>query len=577
MKKKGFTLVELLAVIAILAVLVIIALPNVLRMFRNAKQNTFTNEVQNLVRSAEDKFVTSSILSGKNTCFDSSSNPLDMSGRDNLIYKIKLTNKGKVIEVYERDNDYELIANRKAGINRADIGSKYKVESAKTGITDCNGNELISGESVKKYAESTLNGADPVLGNGMVPITLSNDGVATYADEYDKWYSYKDKQWANSVILVNNPSKKYEVGDKIEEKDIRAYFVWIPKYSYRIFNMGNYDKLESTQPPNQVKEIEIVFGTSTTGEEDGECKTPMESGLSKAVDATKDCKVGDLMTHPAFLSIPSNGFWVGKFETGYNQNVNTNAPITNTTTWTATDAVVNEEKPNNIIVKPNVYSWRGSTVYNYFMSEYSFNRNLDSHMIKNTEWGAVAYLSHSKYGLKNEVRINNNSNYLTGSAAKEKDAVSSATENTKWNTTNGYTASTTGNITGVYDMSGGAWEYVSIYVQGQEELVNLTEIVNNPLYTKYLDKYSSSSNDTSYKYRILGDATGEMGPFYNSRSSWYNDFAVFTRITSPVFIRGGYINDKASTGQFSFHIVTLYDQNNHRNIDGTRLTLTPTN
>ena len=34
MKKKGFTLVELLAVIAILAILVIVAMPNVLGMFK---------------------------------------------------------------------------------------------------------------------------------------------------------------------------------------------------------------------------------------------------------------------------------------------------------------------------------------------------------------------------------------------------------------------------------------------------------------------------------------------------------------------------------------------------------------
>ena len=37
MKKKGFTLVELLAVIAILAILVIMALPAVLSMFTKAR------------------------------------------------------------------------------------------------------------------------------------------------------------------------------------------------------------------------------------------------------------------------------------------------------------------------------------------------------------------------------------------------------------------------------------------------------------------------------------------------------------------------------------------------------------
>ena len=46
MKKKGFTLVELLAVIAILAILVIIALPNVMGMFNQAKKNSFSTEIK---------------------------------------------------------------------------------------------------------------------------------------------------------------------------------------------------------------------------------------------------------------------------------------------------------------------------------------------------------------------------------------------------------------------------------------------------------------------------------------------------------------------------------------------------
>ena len=148
MKKKGFTLVELLAVIAILAILVIIALPNVLNMFRNAKQNTFATEVQNLVRSAEDKYLTTSLSNGNNTCFDSKTNKLDMGGRDDIVYVIKLTNKGKVIEVKVVDKSYQLIANEENGINRADIGNKYKVETRNktTEILDCNNNVLIEGE-----------------------------------------------------------------------------------------------------------------------------------------------------------------------------------------------------------------------------------------------------------------------------------------------------------------------------------------------------------------------------------------------------------------------------------------------
>ena len=62
MKKNGFTLVELLAVIAILAILVIIALPNVMGMFNTAKKNSFSNEVKEVIKQGKTQFVTDSGL-----------------------------------------------------------------------------------------------------------------------------------------------------------------------------------------------------------------------------------------------------------------------------------------------------------------------------------------------------------------------------------------------------------------------------------------------------------------------------------------------------------------------------------
>ncbi len=409
----------------------------------------------------------------------------------------------------------------------------------------------------------------------MIPVKISNDGEVTYADVYDKWYEYGQKQWANSVILVDNPTKKYTEGEVISESDIRAYFVWIPKYKYKLFNMGTYTALESSQPASQVKEIIIEFGTGNTEEKDGvECVTPMTSGNSG------QCKIGEYMTHPAFKSIPSNGFWVGKFETGYNQNSDVTTPITDTSKWTTANAQVNEKKPQNIIVKPNVYSWINSNVYNFFMSAYNFNRNLDSHMMKNTEWGAVAYLSYSKYGIMNEVRINNKTGYLTGYAADVKDGEASTTANKPWNTNTGYLASTTGNISGVYDMSGGNWEYMASYMDGygvknsnNVESGFTQEELNT--YSKYLDKYSSSSEMRLYNYRILGDATGELGPFWNNgylQSTWYEDISAFVYSTLPWVDRGRHYTGAAACGQFNF------DRNIGSAIGGggTRLILTPT-
>ena len=64
MNKKGFTLVELLAVIAILAILVIVAMPNVLGMFNQAKANTFVTEVQKYMDNAKNEFIAKSMTSG---------------------------------------------------------------------------------------------------------------------------------------------------------------------------------------------------------------------------------------------------------------------------------------------------------------------------------------------------------------------------------------------------------------------------------------------------------------------------------------------------------------------------------
>ena len=203
-----------------------------------------------------------------------------------------------------------------------------------------------------------------------------------------------------------------------------------------------------------------------------------------------------------------------------------------------------------------------------FKTAYNYERNLDSHMMKNTEWGAVAYLSHSKYGINTEVRINNNSAYLTGYSATDGTDYSSYPKvsgttsdiTVPYNTPTGYKASTTGNITGVYDMSGGAWEYVAAYMPSSRDASGFTSAELNT-YAKYLDIYPANSTINSYNNRILGDATGEMGPFYfyadkdgNKRyhNNWYSDYSYFVDSTYPWFVRGGYYDDGVLAGQFYF-------------------------
>ena len=101
MKNKGFTLVELLAVIAILAILVIIALPNVLKMFNDAKKNSFLTEAKTVYGEAGKKYISDSITSPGNNehiyCKSKtdSLNPLSLSGRG-INYYIKTDSNGNV-------------------------------------------------------------------------------------------------------------------------------------------------------------------------------------------------------------------------------------------------------------------------------------------------------------------------------------------------------------------------------------------------------------------------------------------------------------------------------------------------
>ena len=405
----------------------------------------------------------------------------------------------------------------------------------------------LSGEQDTIYTEEILNGADPVLGKDMIPITLEDDGTVKYANLYTPWYKYEYKRWANAVILVDSPSQTYKPGDIILEKDIESYFVWIPRYKYKIWNLANEDGYEynlsnTSNDSNSIwhirenaRIIDIVFENNDTA------------------PSTKQ-EMGSYYTHPAFIVFNVNGLWVGKFETGGDKN--------------------------SIIVKPNVTALTNETVgslwhtfYNYKSVNGNHNTNLDPHMIKNTEWGATAYLSHSAYGIGNEVNINNNCAILTGysSAANTDQSGYPGTSTNNdltltqpYNTSIGYLASTTGNITGIYDMSGGVHESVAGYLDpygitssdGIASGFTAADLAKK----QYFDKYSGATTIFSYSKRIIGDATGEIGPFYYymdksasfSHNGWYADTAIFVLPTGPWFDRGLQCDYGVAAGQFGF-------------------------
>ena len=492
-----------------------------------------------------------------------------------LIFMISVFALYKSYALYKVQEEYDVIKSKVGEFNQEDVILSFTIDGNKSEATfpgkntgysvnsvSCNDGVTASWDSDKWglvditpgnntkikcnidftksiYTESILNGTDPVLSDNLIPVVISDDGTVTKADINTEWYKYEDKKWANSVILSDS-TKTYNNGDIIPEDNIESYFVWIPKYSYQIFNLGTTDGYTSSKPETSIaKEIQIKFGTTNTSDNnENECTTPMTSG------ASGNCKVGDYMTSPAFISMNTSGLWVAKFET------------TGSTT--------------NITVKPNQTSLRNLNVKTMFETAYNYKRDNDSHMMKNTEWGAVAYLSHSKYGINTEVRINNNSNFITGYAATDSadeskypgDSGTDSSVTLSYNTSTGYKASTTGNITGIYDMSGGAQEYMISIINDNYSSNGFDSTTVQKYNTKYYDFYATSATNSGYSKRILGDATGEMGPFYyyqdadaNSRAhnNWYGDNTYFIHNQAPSIYRGGSYNSGILAGQFLFN------------------------
>ena len=243
---------------------------------------------------------------------------------------------------------------------------------------------------------------------------------------------------------------------------------------------------------------------------------------------------GNWNIHSAFnYGQTVSGLWVAKFEASSVQGNSNSSSGDNVTTKT-------------LQVKPGVASWRYIYIGTAYTNCLNYNKTLNSHMMKNDEWGAVAYLSKSKYGKQTEeVTINSNSSYYTGGGSG----------NTYVN--NG-AQSTTGNVYGVYDMSGGAWEYVAGYVNnGNGNLTSYgSSLVNGDAKTKNVyTKASTDNNTNNYNQNAskYGDAVYETSANGNtSNGSWYGDCSSFPGTSYPFFIRGGGYYDGSNVGVFAF-------------------------
>ena len=468
---------------------------------------------------------------------------------------------------------------------------------------------------------------EPVLTEGMIPVTWNGSSWVKADESTGDWYAYDttNKQWANVVTVKENGSKSREayissaVGTEILEDDIVGMYVWIPRYSYRItsgyhqnaagtgnidikFLKGttdNYEGGEAIRSKETNGESYVVHPSFTQDRSQGGSKETKGYWVAKFEASSNTAeKNNSNITSASSSSVKYGGGNTDTLEVTVRPNV---------TSWRAITVENIYKVCRNITKDGNI---QGLT------------REVDPHMMKSSEWGGVAYLTQSAYGNKqgtdsssgvwnnayNECLASKGedtgSNYgginsfcvtLTGAVGSSRNAYTSyyseqtsitdknadsitisfteyaqngtTTAKTqtyyKYYTTNGIKGSTTGNIYGIYDMSGGSWEYMADYLANgtTSPVTYFKQNVDSKYKTEYQGSGATdSTEDRTANYEAnsnrYGDALWETSNGANGQYSWNNDHSSFPYFSSPFFARGGYFYSSSNAGVFSFSNAT---------------------
>ncbi|HIT37189.1 MAG TPA: hypothetical protein IAB59_01750, partial [Candidatus Onthousia faecipullorum] len=386
----------------------------------------------------------------------------------------------------------------------------------------------------------------PELDSNMIAVRYDGSNWVKADSSTNNWYNYDKQEWANAVTVSSSTRDTYlsaPVGTAISMDDIETLWVWIPRYSYTIGSEDgtNYygkqgDYLDSIPTQFLPGEIDIKF-VSTSTKDRGTAKYVVSDGIQSNSWYTPDAFT--------FGDEELSGIWVGKFETS-SSNPSATDGGGNVTTLDA-------------MIKPNVTSWRNINVSNIHTvatkvsasgNRYGFSESMNSHAMKNSEWAVVSYLSQSRYGklgnenftgANKEVYQNKSDQYITGCSYGSPsngntDYGCQYTYDNNIRTEEGMTgkgvgASTTGTIYGVYDMSGGAWEYV----MGNYNDISASSGFSEPLTleSKYYDKYTS--NDVS----LACNGSECLSHGLSETAGWYNDYRNMVSEEYPWLLRGG--------------------------------------
>ena len=376
----------------------------------------------------------------------------------------------------------------------------------------------------------------PKLADGLIAVKFNEDGRmedVKNPNTDNSWYDYKDtslegegtSRWANARTANG------------------SLFVWIPRYAYKIENRLH---LGYAHPGK----ISIKFLKGTTNEySDNSGQAPIK------YPEISNNAMTDFVLHPAFgtdLELGGwdrnlEGIWVAKFEASMQDATKTS-----------------EGSSNRIVFQPNVKSVSTFSLDEKYKKSYDIFRDADSHLMKNSEWGCVAYLAQSSYGRNGiEVTVNDNPEIITGGG----------------DFANNVNQSTTGNLYGIYDMSGGNFEVVACYMAAGTENLDTVSLASRetdpkPKSSKYVTVYKCGeiinyegfgyTRFANYEYNsnMFGDAMYETSEHASIGSgSWFKDTSYYMiafdkEISKPAtgefLSRSGTYEDAEKAGLFYF-------------------------
>ena len=119
MNKKGFTLMEIIVVIALLGAIMLLVVPNITKNFKESKKRLFYDNVVSLYTSAGRSFLLLDNTSNKT--FSNSGNTLDVDVSEDITYKIVVNSYGEVTSMYVTNGTYSYSKSNSNGIKKKDI------------------------------------------------------------------------------------------------------------------------------------------------------------------------------------------------------------------------------------------------------------------------------------------------------------------------------------------------------------------------------------------------------------------------------------------------------------------------